>query len=225
MKKKMIAVLTAAMVLSMGTFAVFAESPTVETAEAPVASQKAATSVADTKAPEEYATATTVSEGYSVEAVSQTTVDAAKVAVQNEVLKDINAIGTLLGNNTLSTAATDSSKKVTATILSVVDVKDTSAVQKDGKYEVTLKNAQIAADDACVILHYTGSAWEVIKPTSVAAGSVTFTTSSLSPFAVVKLETAGAAQSPKTGASLPLAGAVLVISLAGAALCGKKYFA
>ena len=88
-----------------------------------------------------------------------------------------------------------------------------------------MKNAQIAADDACVILHYTGSAWEVIKPTSVAAGSVTFTTSSLSPFAVVKLEVEGAAQSPKTGASLPLAGAVLVISLAGAALCGKKYFA
>ena len=224
MKKKMIAVLTAALVFSMGTFAVCAEESPAAGSEAPVESQKATTTVAETKAPAAYAEATTVSEGYEVTAVSETTVASAKTAVQTQ-LNNVAAIGAAIGSDTVKAAATDSSKKVTATILTVVEVDPTTATPTGAGYEVTLKVAGIAAGDAIAVLHYTGSTWEVIKPSSVAAGSVTFVTSSLSPISVVKLDVTGVTESPKTGSSLPVAGVVLVICLAGAALCGKKYFA
>lgn len=226
MKKKVLAVLTAITVMAMGSVSVMAASPTVETTEAPVATQTTTTTVEAVATPAEYAAATTVSAGFTVEAVSTTTVQAAAVAVQNELLNDVASIGAKLGNSTLAAAATDSAKKVTASVLSVVEVDPTTAVKDTtGNYVVTLSVPSIAAGDAIAVLHYNGSAWETIVPSSVAAGSVTFATASLSPISIVKLEVASVATSPKTGSTMPMAAAVVVLGLAGAAVCGKRFFA
>lgn len=225
MKKRFLAVLSALTILTMGSMTALAASPTVGTAEAPVATQTTTTSVAATKAPADYAAATKASEGYKVEAVSQTTVDSAAVAVQNQLLNDVASIGTKLGDSTLAAAAKDSSKKVTATVLSVVEVDPTTATVVDGKYVVTLSIADIAAGDTLAVLHYNGSAWETIVPTKVEAGKVTFATASLSPISVVKLQVTDVTGAPKTGETAPMAGLILVVGLAGAVICGKKYFA
>ena len=226
MKKKVLAVLTAITVMAMGSVSVMAASPTVGTTEAPVATQKTTTTVEAVATPAEYVAATTVSAGFKVEAVSTTTVQAAAVAVQNELLNDVASIGTKLGNSTLAAAATDSTKKVTASVLSVVEVDPTTAVKDaTGNYVVTLSIPTIAAGDAIAVLHYNGSAWETIVPSSVAAGSVTFATASLSPISIVKLEVASVATSPKTGSTMPMAAVVVVLGLAGAAVCTKRFFA
>lgn len=226
MKKKLLAIVTALTVMTMGTVTAFAASPTVGTTEAPVATQKAATSVAATATPAEYVAATTVSEGFTVSAVEDTTVKAAAVEVQNALLNDLATVGTKLGNSALAAAATDSNKKVSASILSVVNIDaSTAAKDADGNYTVTANIAGIAAGDTIAVLHYTGSAWETIVPTSVAAGSVTFKTASFSPFAVVKLEVSTVTASPKTGAAMPVAALFVVVGFAGAAVCGKRYFA
>lgn len=226
MKRRILAVLTALMVLATGSVTAFAASPTVGTTEAPVRTQKAATEIAAVDTPASYASSTSVSAGFSVSAVSDTTIQAAKTAVQNAILNDVASIASKLGNQTLAAAATDSGKKVTASILTIVEVKvSTAAKDANGNYVVTLKLSSVAAGDSVAVLHYTGSVWETIIPASTANGSVTFAAASLSPFAVVKLGVTSITTSPKTGASIPVAVGVLVIGVVGAAVCGKKYFA
>ena len=80
-------------------------------------------------------------------------------------------------------------------------------------------------------------AWEVIAPSQVAAGSVTFATSSFSPFAIVKLSVTSnsttatgtaattATTSQQTGEALPIVLFVAGLGMIGAAVCSKKYFA
>lgn len=226
MKRKFLAVLTALTVMTMGSMTAFASSPTVGTTEAPVSTQKAITAVEATAAPAAYLSVTTVSAGYDMSAVSATTVQAAAVAVQNSILNNIAAIGYRLGNAELVNAAANPGSKVTASILTVVELKASTA-SKDayGNYVVTMNVAGISEGDAIAILHYTGSAWETIVPTSTANGTVTFTSASLSPISVVKLSVTGVTMSPKTGSSLPVAAVILVIGVVGMAVSGKRYFA
>ena len=226
MKRKFLAVLTALAVLTMGSMTVSAASPTVGTTEAPVSTQKAITSVEVTAAPSVYLNRTTVSTGFTVSAVSSTTVQAASVAVQNAILNDVASIASRLGNKALADAAVNSGSSVTASILTVVEVKTSNASKdSDGKYVVTLGLSGISAEDAIAVLHYTGNSWETIIPTSVTNGSVTFKSASFSPFAVVKLSTTNVTLSPKTGSSVPAAAVVLIVSVVGMAVCGKRYFA
>lgn len=226
MKRNVLAVLSAITVLAIGSMSVFAASPTVGTTEAPAKGQKAATSVAETAAPADYASATKASEGFEVGEVSQATVDSAAVAVQNQLLNQLSSIGNTLNDSALVNAAADPSQKVTASILSVVEVNPTSASKDaNGNYVVTLNIGSIAAGDTIAVLHYTGSAWEVIVPTKVAAGAVTFSTPSLSPVSIVKLDVTGVKSSPQTGETMPAAVWIVLIGFAGAAFCGKKYFA
>ena len=225
MKKRFLAVLTALAVLTMGSMTAFAKSPTVGTTAAPVKTQKCATVLAETVAPSVYLNGTTVSAGYTISEVSGTTVQAAAVAARNAILNDIASIASKLGNQTLANAAVNSGSRVTASILTVVEVKASNASKDaNGNYVVTLGHSNIAAGDAIVVLHYTGNSWETIVPSSVAKGSVTFTSASLSPIAVVKLDVATVSQSPKTGQTMPVAVVVLMIGTVGAAVCGKKYF-
>jgi len=226
MKKKILAVLTALTVLTMGSVTALAASPTVGTTEAPVKTQKAATGVAAPDTPASYAAGTLVSAGFSVSVVSNTTVQAAAVAVQNQVLNDVASIASRLGSKILADAAADSGKKVTATILTVVEVNAvTASKDTNGNYVVTLNLSNVAAGDALAVLHYTGSIWETIIPTNIAKGSVTFSTAGLSPIAVVKLDVTSVSVSPKTGSSMPAAAGMLVIGIIGTVVCGKKYFA
>lgn len=226
MKKSVLAVLSAITILAIGSMSVFAASPTAGTTEAPASGQKAATSVSETASPADYASATTASEGYEVEEVSKATVDSAAVAVQNELLNKLSAIGNALNNSALAKAAADPSKKVTASILSVVEVNPTTAAKDaNGNYVVTLNVNSILSTDTIAVLHYTGSAWEVIAPEKVTAGAVTFQTLSLSPISIVKLDVTDVTASPQTGETIPAAVWIAVIGFVGAAFCGKKYFA
>lgn len=226
MKKSVLAVLSAITVFAIGSISVFAASPTVRTTEAPAQGQKAATSVSETASPADYASATKASEGYKVEEVSQATVDSAAVAVQNELLNKLSAVGNALNNTALAAAAADPSKKVTASIMSVVEVNPTTAAKDaDGNYVVTLNINGILSGDTIAVLHYTGTEWEVIAPTKTAAGEVTFSTKSLSPISVVKLDVTDVTASPQTGETIPAAVWIACIGLIGAAFCGKKYFA
>lgn len=226
MKKRLLAVLTALAVYTMGSMTAFASSPTAGTTEAPVQTQKSPTGVAKPSTPSKYLMGTTISDGYTMSEVSGTTLQAATVAVQNLILNDVASIASRLGNKTLADAAKNSAKRVTASILTIVDVKPSKA-SKDakGNYVVTLNHGNIAAGNAIVILHYMGGSWETIVPSSVANGSVTFASASLSPIAVVKLDVTGVSQSPKTGQSMPVAVVFLMIGAAGTAVCGKRYFA
>lgn len=226
MKRKFLAVLTAMTVLLMSSMTAFAASPTVGTTEAPVGTQKASTVLAATTTPSAYLNGTSASAGYKVSAVSDTTVQAAAVAVQNAILNDVASIASKLGNKTLAKAAAKAGSQVTASILTVVEVKVSNATKDaNGNYVVTLSVSSIAEGDAIAILHYTGSAWETIVPTSVAKGSVTFASASLSPIAVVKISVASVSMSPKTGSSIPAAAVILIIGIVGTAVCGKRYFA
>lgn len=226
MKKQFLAVLTALTVFVMGSMTAFAESPTVGTTEAPVKTQQCSTVVAATASASVYLKATTVSAGFSVSEVSATTVQAAAVAVQNAVLNDVASIASKLGNKVLSSAAANSGSRVAASIMTVVEVSVSDASKDaNGNYVVTLGLSDIAAGDAVVVLHYTGTAWETIVPSDVANGSVTFASASLSPIAVVKLDVSTVSQSPQTGPAIPVAAVILLIGAVGTAVCGKKYFA
>ena len=226
MKKKVLAVLSAMMVLTMGTLTVSAASPTTSTAEAAASGQTATTSVKVLATAAEYAAATTADAGYDVAAVSDTIVSAATVAAQNNLLNDVAATGKLLNNSTLTQAAADPSKKVTAELLTVVEVNPASA-EKDanGNYVVTLKHTDIKSGDMIAVLHYNGTSWDTIAPDSVASGKMTFATPSLSPISIVKLDVTDVKAAPKTGNAVPAAMFVVLIGIAGAAVCGKKYFA
>lgn len=123
---------------------------------------------------------------------------------------------------------------------------DTLEKEADGYYHVTLSVPGVSADDSVVVLHYVNGAWETLSALA-GNGTVSFQTSSMSPFAVAIVEDASDdaddsadaddsedvdageedaeedadTTSPKTGA-LPIAGMAALVSLAGAAVCSKK---
>lgn len=226
MRKKVVAVLSALTIVAMSSMTAFAASPTAGTTEAPVSTQTAVTTVEVTATPADFAAVTVAPEGFKVAPVTETIVKSAAVAVQNEVLNDLESIGAVLGNSTIAEAAKDPTKKVTASVLSVVEVDPTTASKNErGNYVVTLSLPTITVGDAIAVLHYNGAAWEKIVPSSVERGAVTFETASLSPISIVKLEVATVTASPKTGEAVPYALFIPAVGFVGAAFCGKKYFA
>lgn len=233
MKKRIVALLSALTVMAMGTVTVFGAtlSPSTSTAPKPAEGQTVNTTIAPTETAGKYNSETKVSEGFDTDPVygGEETIKSAATAVQNLLLNDVKAIGEKLNNDKLKNAAADSKQKVSATLISVVEVYPTDAKKDaDGYYNVTLKIDAIAEGDALAILHAPNydNNWEVIVPTKVEKGAVTFKTKSLSPIAVVKLEVSGAVAAPKTGETAPVATMILVIAgVAGAVICRKKYLA
>ena len=226
MKKKVLALISAAAFTMLSSMTVLADSPTVGQTQLPVPTQTAITTVNNAASPEQYAVITATSEGFKVSAVSQTTCDSAVVAAQNLLLRDVASLGLFLGDANLVASATTQGAIVTATVLSTVDVDPTTATKDaSGMYNVVLTNAMIAAGDTIAILHYNESSksWELIKPVAVAQGSVAFQTLSLSPISIVKVNTTAAAQAPKTGAMNYAAVMIIMAGLAGAIICFKKY--
>ena len=225
MKKKVLALISAAALTLLCSMTVRADSPTVGDTLPPVGTQNAIGIINDTGTPEQYAVLTVSSAGFKVSAVSQTTADAAKVAVQNSITRDIASLGLFLGNPDLVEAASKQGEIVTSTILSTVDVDPTTATKDAyGMYNVVLANGMIASNDIIVILHYNEitKTWELIKPVAVADGSVAFQTGSLSPITIVKVNTTTAAQAPKTGIMVYGAMTVILAGLMGAVICYKK---
>ena len=200
MKKKLISVLAAVMILSFGTTAFAANSPVASKVAESVtenAEQKAEVSgnVA-TKAPADYVANTTVTadltEGsyIDVKALDQATVNNA-TAVTKEQLKDViniaeNFIGGTKGD-ALKAEAKDASKKISAEILTAIDAVPVNLeVSAQNPVTLTFNVAGVKATDYIVVLHNNNGVWESI-PCTVGDGTVTATFTSLSPIAIVKL--------------------------------------
>ena len=202
MKKKIAVLLTALMVLTMGT-TVFAAGSSSSNAEpvktqAQVAAEKEAEALASGVSAGAAGividgAASTVNA--SITAVAPATVDSAK-----------NAATVLAGSN--------------ASVLKVVNV----TLPVDFKsVTITFAVSGVKAGQNVSVLHQTASgAWELL-PATAGNGTITATFTSLSPVAfIVNGTAAGTAASPKTGNALPIFAVVAVICLAGIAVCGKN---
>ena len=199
MKKRTIAALVAAATLVLGSLTVSADSPTTTTTPAPVATQTAKTET-PTGASAQESLAKTSAVGFSVEAVDDTMIQAAKTAVQDRFLNDVAMTGLMLNNSTLMAAAKSDGTTISAEAISTVDVDPTSAAKDaDGYYAVTLKIDGVKKGDIFAILHWIGTGWETLAPTEVSDGSVTFKSKTFSPISVVKFTVSGKITSPKTG--------------------------
>ena len=175
MRKKFFAVVTAIMVLAMGTTCFAAESVTTN--------------------------ATTETKGITMTKATEAQVTAAKAEAAKSVAEK-------------------------AEVVSVFELTaDTAVAEKkaDGTYEVTVKIASVAATDNIVVLHgKADGTWEKLDA-KAGAGTVTFSTKSFSPFAIVKVPAASEApKAPATGVAFPIAGVVALVSAAGAAVCTKQ---
>lgn len=210
MKKKIISLLTAAMlVASMGTTVFAAGSPAAGdiTPVVPVTPDKSQTVKVDevvAKDSKDYEATTGAAatvknaEGKDVEAtvkvktVSNDTVNTTVEVVKNQ-LENVEAVADKIGSEELKEAAKDDTKKIVPEIKTIVNIEaEDVEVTEDNKITVTITVPDINAGDNILILHWNGSAWETIKPDSVGKDTVVATFSSLSPIAVVKLTVADA---------------------------------
>lgn len=191
MKKKiLVLVCAAAMTLGM--------SLTVCAAESPDASQ-AADNATVISSGTQTLNANTIKEFASVTTVSGATVTAVDSEVAASAVEEANAI---YGADSF--------------VATVVDVSLPEGTVFP--YELTLENRNVWAGQTVTILHQVNGVWERITPSRVTDGSVTFTITSCSPFAVVIDSQA----SPKTmDPSLAVSGLAGLFA-AGAVLTGKK---
>ena len=231
MKKKIMALVCAA-VLTMGSsMTVFAEgSPSVGTTDQPVETQEATATVAQSDTAAGYAAKCQVSGGFTLTKTSDTTVQAAGVATQNIVLNDLAATGNVLGRADLVAAASDPNAIVTGYVATCADIKPSSAVKDaEGYYNFVLGVPGIAAGDIVVGLHYNDAtkSWNALVPTAVADNAVALRSKDCSPFVVVKIVIQSVQQeipAPSTGETLPYATmAVILIGATGAVIFGRKY--
>lgn len=202
MKKKIAVLLTALMVLTMGTtvFAAGSSSTTQEPVktEAQVAAEKEAESLA-----------------------SGVSAGAAGIVIDG-VASTVNASVTAVAPATVDSAKNAASVLVSsdATVLKVVDVKIPVSFKS---VTITFAVSGVKAGMNVSALHQTSTgAWEVL-PATAGDGTITATFTSLSPVAFVVNGTAATGTvSPKTGSTLPIFAVVAVICVAGAAVCAKK---
>lgn len=129
-----------------------------------------------------------------------------------------NATVTAVSNDVAVSAVTEANAVygTSSFVATIVDVSlPTGTVFP---YELTLSNSNVWAGQTVTILHYVNGAWERISPSQVADGSVTFTITSCSPFAVVIDSQA----SPKTMDPFLAVSSLAGLFAAGAVLTGKK---
>jgi hypothetical protein len=175
MKRKIVAALCASVVLSMGTMTVMAaDSPNTPTDNNKITIGN---------------TTVEVSEGFELAEVTNTKATDASVTAAFKTESFLNTVVSTVKNDTLTAANTDSTKTITPSVLTVVDVTADGAVKgSNGKYQVRLSLSDVKAGDIISVLHFTGTTWEVLTVTGQGAGYVDFETADLSPVAVVKME-------------------------------------
>lgn len=110
--------------------------------------------------------------------------------------------------------------------LAISDLFDIS-VEGDNYGTLTISLKSDSFENFVALLHYTGSAWEVVKDAKVENGVLTFSASNFSPFAiVVSTEATQLPPSPTTGETAPvaIAAAAVAAGIAGiVVLCyGRK---
>ncbi len=204
MKKKIVSLLTAAvLVMSMGTVAYAAGSPTADkvTKVEESTTQKVEVAAPETKAPTTYVEETKVEQttvkdksgnevtvAPTVAAVSETTVETTAKEVEAQ-LKNVESIATKIDAPELKTAAADSTKKIVPEIKTVVNISvpENVVISEENPITLTIEVGDIKAGDNILVLHYNGKEWETIKPESVKDGKIEAKFTSLSPIAIVKL--------------------------------------
>lgn len=234
MKKRFMATLVALAVMMFGTTVFAAGSPeagsTKEDTTVAAGQTVTTTVTAPTETAESMAkTTTTDNANVTVKAVGDTTVTEAVTETKN-LLTDVAKLGTELGSKDLAAAATDKTKTVTATVLSVVNLESASTNET-----VVIKNAAIKADKLYAVLHYTNGGWVTIPATVTADGTLSFKVDNFSPFAIVEIgikdaapatpaadNKNDAAASPKTGEAMPVALLAMLVCAAGIVVCARR---
>ena len=232
MKKKLISVLAAVMVLTMGTTVFAATSPTTKSVSNVEvnATQKVVVKPTETQAPATYVeginSINSNTGAAAVKAVTDNTMASVKAEIQSQ-MNDVAKLADTIGSATLKQIAADSTKQVTPSVKFAADVTAPAGVTVSAANPITLDLPApgVKAGAAVAVLHWNGSAWEVIKPDAVNDGMVKATFTSLSPVFVVEfsaLTSDGKAVSPKTGSSMPVLPVMAVICMAGVAVVATK---
>lgn len=192
MKKKIAALLTAVMVMAMGTTALAAPSPTTDTNT----DNTPATSYADV------------------------TIPSGGVVINGQV-SDVVLNITAVTNAQVSAAQAQAVAQIapTAKVLKMVDIEWPQGVT--GKVQITFAVSGVTEGQKLAILHQkSDGSWEVITPDKVENGKVTATFTSLSPVAIVAYN--ASAQTGETASASAAVPFMMIICLAGIAICGKK---
>lgn len=232
MKKKLISVLAAVMVLTMGTTVFAATSPTTKSVSNVEvnATQKVVVKPTETQAPATYVeginSINSNTGAAAVKAVTDNTMASVKAEIQSQ-MNDVAKLADIIGSATLKQIAADSTKQVTPSVKFAADVTAPAGVTVSAANPITLDLPApgVKAGAAVAVLHWNGTAWEVIKPDAVNDGMVKATFTSLSPVFVVEfsaLTSEGNAVSPKTGSSMPVLPVMAVICMAGVAVVATK---
>ena len=232
MKKKLISVLAAVMVLTMGTTVFAATSPTTNSVSNVEvnSTQKVVVKPTETQAPAAYVegvnTINSNTGAAPVKAVTDNTMASVKAEIQSQ-MNDVAKLADTIGSATLKQIAADNTKQVTPSVKFAADVTAPAGVTVSAANPITLDIPApgVKAGAAVAVLHWNGTAWEVIKPDAVNDGTVKATLTSLSPVFVVEfsaLTSDGKAVSPKTGSSMPVLPVMAVICMAGVAVVATK---
>lgn len=232
MKKKLISVLAAVMVLTMGTTVFAATSPTTKSVSNVEvnATQKVVVKPTETQAPATYVeginSINSNTGAAAVKAVTDNTMASLKAEIQSQ-MNDVAKLADIIGSATLKQIAADSTKQVTPSVKFAADVTAPAGVTVSAANPITLDLpvSGVKAGAAVAVFHWNGSAWEVIKPDAVNDGMVKATFTSLSPVFVVEfsaLTSEGNAISPKTGSSMPVLPVMAVICMAGVVIVATK---
>lgn len=219
MKKKLAGLLTALMVLAMGTTAFAAGSSDTSNVE-------------DTNRPSSQQQAVLTA---NAETASQVASPTAGIAVA--------VPGGVYGAQVIVAAQVVAAQvDANAQVMTVVEVSGT--IPADGLVTFTVPGIQ--AGDNIAILHLTGNGWELIPVEAVGNGTITGRFTSFSPVAFVKLpkqltgpvqgttpgafqagqqtgtSTTSAVSSPKTGSAFSVLPVLAMLCVAGMIVCGRK---
>ena len=220
------------MVLTMGTTVFAATSPTTKSVSNVEvnATQKVVVKPTETQAPATYVeginSINSNTGAAAVKAVTDNTMASVKAEIQSQ-MNDVAKLADTIGSATLKQIAADNTKQVTPSVKFAADVTAPAGVTVSAANPITLDLPApgVKAGAAVAVLHWNGTAWEVIKPDAVNDGMVKATFTSLSPVFVVEfsaLTSDGKAVSPKTGSSMPVLPVMAVICMAGVAVVATK---
>ena len=146
--------------------------------------------------------------------------EAVKASEDNDLIKAVKAAAKF--------------SKSTVDLAFVIDITPTDPISGEVEVKIPFGGAAASAKQKYVLMHQDGDNWVAVEGAKVEGGFVTFKTSSFSNYALFLVsDTYVAPQqpapqqpaqptAPQTGETVPVAGFVAMILLAGAAVCAKK---
>lgn len=232
MKKKVLAIFSAVAVLALAAMPAFAANSV--SAEDIKADKSVVAALDDTPSISDAKVAT---EGFTSQAA---TTDDIKAATSNALLKEA-----ALETGVTKAGEANADKEIIAEVLAALDIEPAAGAVGPFVFDVTLNG--VSASDKIAAIHIKDDGSKEVVDCVAGANKVTVTADSCSPFIFVKLTaksnavpapaaaattsstaatTATAAPvSPKTGEAIALALVFAVAGIAGAVVCGKKFFA